>query len=318
MAEFILRNRASRDFTVIQNHVLRDDRLKWADRGLLVFMLHLPPNFVLNYPYLTSRAPDGRDAVIAITRRLRQFGYLQVHRERDDTGRYARVIWTVTDSPESGPAPQTGFPSQANPPQGGPTPVVPAPVRSLQANPLLLSTDLEKELKETTTTTTAVSAHSPPSQTARQVAPGGDAMAIEGAAKLVLPERLAECDRVAIAAMLMGFDPAAAQTLLDELAGALETPNTIKTTPIRWFRALTERFRQGKFAPAAGIHIAERRVNEERHRLERARVKQEQAAPTPMTPDERDAIRQRLAAVRSKLIQPKESADTFRSAELHR
>lgn len=56
-----------------------------------------------------------------------------------------------------------------------------------------------------------------------------------------------------------------AQTLLDELAGVIES-HTIKTTPIRWFSGILQSHRQGTFVPSAGINIAHRRkqVHEQR------------------------------------------------------
>jgi hypothetical protein len=162
----------------------------------------------------------------------------------------------------------------------------------------------------------ATSSLEPPLNTSGEPPPQPTATASE--LRLHFPDRLGGCDRAAVEALLKGIDAAIAQVLLDELAGAMETPSTIKTTPVRWFRALTERLQQGRFAPSAGVHVAERRASEQTRRIERARVEREQAAQASMTPDERSAIRQRLAAVRSKLLQPKEPASVARGPERRR
>ena len=124
--------------------------------------------------------------------------------------------------------------------------------------------------------------------------------------RLVHPDRLSSADRAALEVLLQGFDAPAAQMLLDELAGALETPNTIKTTPTRWFRALAERMRQGRFVPTAGVHVAERRVIEMARRAEREKGAAEAATRSPMTPEERAVVRQRLSDLRVSLTKPKE------------
>jgi hypothetical protein len=137
--DFILRHRVDRDFTVLPNRVLRDTRLRWSDRGLLAFLLHLPGNFKLNYVFLAKQAPDGVDAVSSCVRRLCSLRYVQIERERDASGRYARVIWTVTDSPEPEPA----FPDVAEADAARPS----------VANRQLTSTSVQQERSATTTTT---------------------------------------------------------------------------------------------------------------------------------------------------------------------
>jgi hypothetical protein len=138
---FVIRHKVERDFTVIQNGLVRDERLKWADRGLLVYMLHLPPNFVLNYRYLTKVAPDGREAVMSMVKRLVTCGYVSMQVERDRSGRYLRTAWTVTDTvdrsridtPKSG-SPESGFPTPDKP-----TPDFPDTAKPEAGNPALIS-----------------------------------------------------------------------------------------------------------------------------------------------------------------------------------
>ena len=131
--------------------------------------------------------------------------------------------------------------------------------------------------------------------------------------RLVYPDRLSSADLAALGVLLRGFDAPAAQMLLDELAGALETPHTIKTTPTRWFRALAERMRQGRFVPTAGVHVAERRVMELARRAEREKSAAEAATRSPITPEERAAVRQRLLDLRASLTKPKEHSPSEQS-----
>ena len=125
-----------------------------------------------------------------------------------------------------------------------------------------------------------------------------------GPSALQFPNRLASLDRHAIEALLINVDQAAAQSLLDELAGAMEIPNSIKTTPVRWLRALTERMRQGRFVPTAGLHITERRAQQQRH-SERSRDDRKADGLAAPTVEEREAVRQKLLALRAILTKPK-------------
>ncbi|WP_082824189.1 MULTISPECIES: helix-turn-helix domain-containing protein [Betaproteobacteria] len=76
---------------------------------------------------------------------------------------------------------------------------------------------------------------------------------------LVWPSRVEPGERLVMSRMLAGIDGSDAQMLLDELAGVMAT-RSLKTTPERWFRAIVARYRQGHFAPSAGLAVKEKRL----------------------------------------------------------
>lgn len=76
---------------------------------------------------------------------------------------------------------------------------------------------------------------------------------------LVWPLRVEPSERLVMSRMLAGIDASDAQMLLDELTGVMAT-RSLKTTPERWFRAIVERYRQGRFAPSAGLAVKEKRL----------------------------------------------------------
>ncbi|PRE43859.1 helix-turn-helix domain-containing protein [Burkholderia multivorans] len=88
---------------------------------------------------------------------------------------------------------------------------------------------------------------------------------------LVWPSRLNERERCAIALMVNRLDVNDAQMLLDELAGVLAT-QSIKTSPERWFRAVLDRFHQGRFTPSAGLAAKESRLHVQRTPVETPRT----------------------------------------------
>jgi hypothetical protein len=108
----------------------------------------------------------------------------------------------------------------------------------------------------------AMSPLEPPTEpsTESPLQPPGAHRLEEPVIELEYPSSLGDADRKSISRALESVDAGGAQSLLDELAGVLATPGTIKTTPTRWFRALVERYEQGKFFPTAGVLVAERRA----------------------------------------------------------
>jgi hypothetical protein len=261
--DFILRHRVDRDFTVLPNRVLRDTRLRWSDRGLLAFLLHLPGNFKLNYVFLAKQAPDGVDAVSSCVRRLCSLRYVQIERERDASGRYVRVIWTVTDRPE----PEPDFPNVAGADAARPS----------MANRQLTSTSVQQERSATTTTTALAEApvvvtglDSPPLSAYREAA----------------MKALATCP------------PDLRQAVVDETLGAAEA-KAIRKNAGAYLRALCAAARRGEFVPQAGvsIEVARRRHKED---LER-RAADEAQRQERDTPEARERGRRALEEVRSKL-----------------
>lgn len=113
----ILRHKVDRDFTILSNHTLRDQRLSWKATGLISFLLHLPADFTLHLSHLAQRKKDGRDATRAGLQELQNCGYLKIVQERDDSGKFEKTVWTVSDIPfaSNGDGPVSGNPKPATP-----------------------------------------------------------------------------------------------------------------------------------------------------------------------------------------------------------
>ncbi|WP_235595497.1 hypothetical protein [Leptospira weilii] len=80
------------DFTISSNIWIRDHRLSWKARGLLIFILQLPPDWSVNSEELQTHASDKRESTIAGLRELEHFGYAELSRERDpQTGRITQA-----------------------------------------------------------------------------------------------------------------------------------------------------------------------------------------------------------------------------------
>lgn len=91
--------RPTSHFTQVRNDVLRDRRLSFKARGLLVFMLSHPDYWRFRVEDLRANGPDGRHAVTTGLVELETAGYLQRHRRRADDGTYATRL-VVFDTPQ--------------------------------------------------------------------------------------------------------------------------------------------------------------------------------------------------------------------------
>lgn len=114
---------------------------------------------------------------------------------------------------------------------------------------------------------------------------------VEISDQLIFPKQLSNDEIPHITKLLDGIQLEQAQILLDELTGVLKDGNTIRTTPVRWFRAIVERFRKGQFTPVSGLAVATARV----------RKSPTQAPISPgETPTSPETARKYLAAIRSR------------------
>jgi hypothetical protein len=107
--------RPTGNFTVLHNKTIRDARLSYKARGILIDLLSLPDNWRTSAEDLARRGPDGLHAIRAGLKELETFGYLRRTRHRDDLGRI-RTTTTVYDRPVKLAPPESGFPTSENPP----------------------------------------------------------------------------------------------------------------------------------------------------------------------------------------------------------
>lgn len=94
--------RASRSaegkFVQIANAAMQDIRLSYQARGIIAYVLSLPPDAHLTAAMIEESAPNGRNSVRSALRELEQFGYYQRTRT---SGGYGQWIWdqVISDAP---------------------------------------------------------------------------------------------------------------------------------------------------------------------------------------------------------------------------
>lgn len=131
--------RPDNHFTTIRNNVIRDERLSYKARGLLVVILSNADDWNTTSEDLARRAPDGRDAIQAGLRELEAAGYLVRVRRQDQRGRWSNHAM-VYDEPQT-PAEKTEQGALFDTPE----PENPAPEKPAPENPALTEEPPKKD-----------------------------------------------------------------------------------------------------------------------------------------------------------------------------
>jgi hypothetical protein len=123
--------RPESNFYLLNKSISEDQRLSWAARGLLVFLLGKPDHWQVSVAHLIKETQgaykkSGRDAVYAMLTELEKAGYLARERGRGKAGEFGKVDYIVTetphtDNPEAVDSPYTGYPDTAEPDTANPT-----------------------------------------------------------------------------------------------------------------------------------------------------------------------------------------------------
>jgi hypothetical protein len=97
----ILRNKNRDRYTQIDNRTVRDPRLSWKARGILMYLLSMPDGWNANIRDLAKRSPDGEVSVSSGMKELERFGYL-VRSKKSVDGTWLWEI-EVIETPENQP-----------------------------------------------------------------------------------------------------------------------------------------------------------------------------------------------------------------------
>ena len=142
MADTIRRTKRTGNFTTVRNEYLQDVNLSWKAKGLLTYIMSLPPEWQLNLSDLKKRSKDGRDATAAGLRELITNGYCQRCKVRGDGGTFVGCDYEVSDIKEFEPEqPQTENPFMDTPQTENPVAVNPETEKPDTGKPTLINTN---------------------------------------------------------------------------------------------------------------------------------------------------------------------------------
>lgn len=109
-------------FTMLDNDVLRDKRLSFRARGLLVSILSRPDDWRTDARLLAQEGKEGRAAILTALRELVDAGYIVRERIQDPNSGKWKTVQTVYDRPKLSTIkatevqfPNAGFPNAGFP-----------------------------------------------------------------------------------------------------------------------------------------------------------------------------------------------------------
>jgi hypothetical protein len=98
----IVRTKKNKNYTTINNTVLRDERLSWRARGIAAYLLTMPDDWEISHDHLWKHGVEGRDAVLNAMRELEDAGYLVRTKFQDKKGKFQTVV-VLHEEPQPSP-----------------------------------------------------------------------------------------------------------------------------------------------------------------------------------------------------------------------
>ena len=115
----VFRIERTRDYTVMSNHHLRNEKLSLKAKGLLSMMLSLPENWNYTTGGLAALWKEAVAATGRAQRELETAGYIVRHQLRDRQGRISDTEYVIYEQPQpkkpDTPSPDTDAPDTENP-----------------------------------------------------------------------------------------------------------------------------------------------------------------------------------------------------------
>jgi hypothetical protein len=106
--------RPHNNFTIVANEILRDDRLSFRARGVLISILSRPDNWRTSAESLANESVEGRGAILTALKELETCGYLERTKYQNELGHWVSESF-IYDRPTFG-KPTSAEPTSENPP----------------------------------------------------------------------------------------------------------------------------------------------------------------------------------------------------------
>lgn len=131
----IIRRKVNRNFTIVPNEPVNDERLSFDALGLLTYLLSRPDDWTVKPDQLRARGGNGRDKIRTVVNCLIEAGYIVRRKVRDrHTKKYVADEYLVYDEPQNvegrEPAPEnpsvelTSRPGPEKPAPENPSPIL--------------------------------------------------------------------------------------------------------------------------------------------------------------------------------------------------
>lgn len=97
-----IKHRVRQKYTVINNTLYDDKRLKLDDIGLFDFLFHFPDDWTFREVDLANRTASGRTSLRTALKHLEKYGYVKRERVRNEKGQLVSVNWILDDQGKLG------------------------------------------------------------------------------------------------------------------------------------------------------------------------------------------------------------------------
>lgn len=146
-----------KSYTQIDNTAIFDKNLSFRATGLLTYLLAMPSSWEVKVVHLCKQKKEGRDAIYACLKELKEHGYVRlVPTKEDTTNKFSGWDYIVYESPndliadeqgllEFEEEPLPGNPEVGSPLPGKPLPGKPLPGKPFPGNPHILNKHIEKK-----------------------------------------------------------------------------------------------------------------------------------------------------------------------------
>jgi len=114
----IRRIKKTNNFTAVNNDFIRDEKLSWKAKGIIIYLMSLPDDWKIYLSELANHAKDGRDSTNNGIKELIENGYCKRTEVRDSNGTFAGYNYEISDTKDFQPQtekPQTENPHTENP-----------------------------------------------------------------------------------------------------------------------------------------------------------------------------------------------------------
>ena len=93
--------RPQSNFTILSNEIIRDDRLSFRARGVLISILSRPDNWRTSAESLSNESLEGRAAILTALKELEVCGYLERQKHQNERGHWVSESF-IYDKPKYG------------------------------------------------------------------------------------------------------------------------------------------------------------------------------------------------------------------------
>lgn len=94
-----LQSKIEKDFTVIHNEFVKDERLGIEEKGMLLLLMSLPEDWDFSIEGLAKLSRSGKCKISNALNKLIKHGYLRRTRETDERGRVVDWLYEFSDQP---------------------------------------------------------------------------------------------------------------------------------------------------------------------------------------------------------------------------